>query len=458
MSLLLKNCCLAGKEGMWNILITDRKIKEVGQEIVTVEKVIDAEGRLALPGIIDPHVHFRDFEQQHKEDFLTGSRAAAAGGITTVLAMPNTQPVIDSAEMLERAREAAKKSIVNYGFHYAGTKENAETLDKIKGVASVKLFMNISTGKLMIEEDEALRKIFDMSKMLSIHAEGAMVEKAIKMHSSTKNKLYICHVSAKSEIEYIKKNKKGVYVEVTPHHLFLTEEDAKKLGAFGEMNPCLKTKEDAEALWKAIDRGIVDTIGSDHAPHTTEEKNGEKPPSWVTGVETLLPLMLDAVNKGKLKIEKVIELCCENPAKIFKLRNKGKLEEGYDADITIVDMGLEKEVKNEELQTKAKWSPLNGWKLKGWPVMTFVNGNLVFDNGKINEEFRGKEVVYDRKGEIKKEEGAEAQAGDDGGAAEGDGRGAEGEGACEEGGALGESAEEYEAAEEKSTAEEKRCG
>ena len=394
-SMLLKNCKLVGKKELQNILITDGKIKEITDEVLTVEKAVDIEGKYVLPGIIDPHVHFRDFEQSHKEDFLTGSMAAAAGGITTVLDMPNTQPVTDSMEMLKKRRAAASKSIVNYGFHFAASTENADMLDRVNGVASVKLFMNVSTGKLMIKDPEVLEKIYAKAKLLSVHAEGKQIEEAVDFHSRTKNKVYFCHVSAKSELEFLRKNKKSLYIEVTPHHLFLTDEDAKKLGSYGDMKPCLKTKEDAEALWKGIEKGVVDTIGTDHAPHTKEEKEGEKAPSGVTGCETMLPLLLDAVNKGKLKMEQIITLCCENPAKIFRLKNKGRIAEGYDADLTVVDMNLEKEVKNEELLTKVKWSPFNGWKLKGWPVMTIVNGRIAFENGKVNENAKGKEVKYD---------------------------------------------------------------
>ena len=394
-SMLLKNCKLVGKEKLQNILITDGKIKEVTDEILTAEKSIDIGGKYALPGIIDPHVHFRDFEQSHKEDFLTGSMAAAAGGITTVLDMPNTQPVTDSMEILKKRRESAKKSIVNYGFHFAATAENADMLDRVKGAASVKLFMNMSTGKLMINDPEVLQKIYSKAKLLSVHAEGKQIEEAVGFHANTKNKVYFCHVSAKTELDFLRKNKKGLYIEVTPHHLFLTDEDAKRLGSYGEMKPCLKTKEDVEALWQGIEKGVVDTIGTDHAPHTKEEKDAQDAPSGVTGCETMLALLLDAVNKGRLKIEQIVQLCCENPAKIFRLKNKGKIEEGYDADLTVVDMNLEREVKNEELMTKVKWSPFNGWKLKGWPVMTIVNGRIAFENEKANENAKGKEVKYE---------------------------------------------------------------
>lgn len=405
MSLLIKNGkILIGEELVEkNILIVDDIIKEVSNERVTVDKVINASGKVVLPGIIDPHVHFREPGLTHKEDFFSGSKAAAAGGVTTVLDMPNTEPPTVTAELLEQKRELAKKSIVNYGFHFGATAENFYEIKKSKNIASVKIFMNITTGELLMEDTSVLQKAFESYKLITCHAEGENVSKALEFISNTKNKLYLCHISAADELKMIKsKFKHKALVEVCPHHLFLTKEDEKN--NFFKMKPCLKKKEDQQALWDAIKKNKVNTIGSDHAPHTKEEKQEEV--YGVPGVETLLPLLLDAVNKNRIKLQKVIELCCNNPAKIFKIKNKGFFQEGFDADLTIVDMNLEKEVKNENLFTKCKWSPFEGWKLKGWPVMTIVNGNIVFDNGNIND-VKAKEIMIEKESPFKRKKADE---------------------------------------------------
>ena len=191
-----------------------------------------------------------------------------------------------------------------------------------------------------------------------------------------------------------KKIKNKVSVEVCPHHLFLTAKDLNTLQSFGEMKPGLKAKQDQKALWEGIHNNKVDTIATDHAPHTKEEKNEMNYPFGVPGCETMLPLLLNALNEKRIELKKIIQLCCENPAAIFKIKNKGFIKEGFDADLTIIDLNLEKEVKNDDLFTKCKWSPFDSWQLKGWPVATIVNGNIIFENGKINN-IRAKGVVYD---------------------------------------------------------------
>lgn len=376
-----------------HILLENHKIREVIDEPVTVDKIIDVKGKIVIPGMIDCHVHFREPGLTQKEDFFTGSCAAAKGGVTTVFDMPNTKPPTTTVELLEQKRELAKKSVVNYGFHFGATPDNAEEIKKAKGIVSTKVFMDATTGDMLIQDDESLEKIFKNSKRISVHAEGDMVTKALDIFTrfcSKKQQLYLCHVSTKAELKAIRKFKKSnILVEVTPHHLFLTEEDDKD--SFTKMKPTLKTEKDQEALWKAIGTKLVTTIGSDHAPHTIEEKKSEKFPYGVPGVETTLPLLLNAVNQDRLTLQRVIELTSLNPAKIYGL-NKGVIAEGYDADLIVVDMKLKKEVKNEELLTKCKWSPFNGKILKGWPVMTIVGGELVYSGGKIND-IKAKEVV-----------------------------------------------------------------
>lgn len=418
MSLFIANAdvFLDGKLQKKNILVADGKIKGITDEkAITTSRFIDAAGKIILPGLIDSHVHFREPGLTHKEDFFTGSCAAAAGGVTTIIDMPNTIPPTTTIELLDEKRKLAEKSIVNYGFHFGSAVDDMNEIRKLKDsdAASVKVYMDATTGNLLINNNEALNFILRNYKMITCHAEDDHVLKAINLIKDTKNKLYLCHISTENELNIIKKNKikNKVFVEVTPHHLFLSEADDKN--SFFKMKPALKSKKDQEALWLAIEKNRIDAIGSDHAPHTIEEKQKENFPHGIPGIETMLPLLFNAVLNKKLKMEKLVQLCCENPAKIFQIRNKGFIKEGYDADLVVVDPLLEKEVNNESLFTKCKWSPFSGWKLKGWPVMTIVNGNVVFENGKINN-IKAKEISYVVKNPFKKEgEAGEAEETDE---------------------------------------------
>jgi len=396
MSLLIKNGKIyqSGILVKKNILIENGKIRKITGQNLKSGKIIDAKNKIVLPGLIDCHVHIREPGLTHKEDFLTGSMAAAAGGVTTILTMPNDMPPTTDGKRLEEKRKLAKKSIVNYGFHFGSTKDNIAEIKNAKNIASVKVYMDYTTGDLKIDDNKVLKKIFSAARIVSVHAEGSNVINAVNLIKGTKNHMYLCHTSSKEELHYAKNNKaKNIFVEACPHHLFLTAEALKSLGSFGEMKPHLKTKKDQEALWEGIRNGKVDTIASDHAPHLKEEKMQINYPYGVPGLETMLPLLLNSINEKKLTIKRLVQLCCENPAKIFKIKNKGFIKEGFDADLAIIDLDLKKEVDNDKLMTKCKWSPFNGWKLKGWPIMTIVNGNVIYDNGKINN-IRTKEVVY----------------------------------------------------------------
>ncbi len=379
-----------------NIFIEKDKITKITSRELKADDIIDAKNKIIIPGLIDGHVHFREPGLAHKEDFLTGSMAAAAGGITTFLDMPNTKPPTTDLQRLEEKRKLAGKSIVNYGFHFGSTKDNLSEIEKAKNVASVKIYMDHTTGELMLSDENDLKKIFSANKTVAVHAENEHILLAKKLIQNSKNHLHFCHVSSKEELYYItqEKIKNTFSVEVCPHHLFLTAADLNELGNFGEMKPGLKTKEDQKALWEGIYNGKVNTIATDHAPHTKDEKMKDNYPYGVPGCETMLPLLLNALNgnNNKITLKKIVELCCENPAKIFKIKNKGFVKEGFDADLAIIDLDMEREVKNDSLFTKCKWSPFDGWKLKGWPTATIVNGNIVFDdlgdasrpNGKIN--------------------------------------------------------------------------
>src|SRR3989338_8062371 len=396
MSLLIKN----GKvyqNGILvkkNFFIENEKIRKITSLDLKADKVINAKGKIVLPGLIDCHVHMREPGMTHKEDFFTGSMAAAAGGVTTFLDMPNNLPPTVTVQALEEKRKLAKKSIVNYGFHFGSTINNIQEIKNAKNIASVKIYMDYTTGDLKIDDFDVLKRIFSSAKIASVHAENENVLNAINLIKEAKNGIYICHISSKEELHYARKSKiKNVYVETTPHHLFLTAEALNEMGAFAEMKPHLKTKKDKEALWEGIYNNKIDTIATDHAPHLKEEKMEINYPYGVPGLETMLPLLLNAINDKKLTLKKLVGLCCENPARIFKIKNKGFIKEGFDADLAIIDMELEKEVENDRLMTKCRWSPFDGWRLKGWPIASIVNGNAVFEHGKAHN-IRAREVSY----------------------------------------------------------------
>ena len=404
MNLSIKNCRIVDKNNNCipvNIYVENGRIKQIG-EYVYSSNTIDAGNKIVLPGLIDPHVHFRDFDYSYKEDFFTGSCAAAAGGTTTVLDMPNTKPGIVTLELLEKKRAIAReKSLVNFGFHFGAGSHNLEELKNVKNVPAVKIYMNFTTGDLLIDNDETLKKIFSSgqtcNRIFCLHAEGATFEHALELNKDYNNRLYLCHASLKKEIDIVrmgKKSGKPYYLEVCIPHLFLTNNDYIEKNGFAKIKPSLSVKKDQDALWDAIQDGTIDVIATDHAPHTIHEKSSENPPFGLPGVQLRLPLLLNEVNRGKITLRKLIELTAENPGEIFGMKNKGKIEVGYDADLVIIDLDKEKIVTSEEQLSKCSWSPYQGWKLKGWPVMTIVQGNIVYTNGNIISTFKGKEVEF----------------------------------------------------------------
>jgi len=388
-----------------NILIKNNKIAKITSKVIFANSTIDAKNNFVLPGLIDCHVHFREPGLTNKEDFLTGSMAAAKGGVTTFLDMPNTSPPTTTIEALEEKRELAAKSIVNYGFNFGATNDNLAGIKNAKNIAAVKLYMDYTTGDLKVSDFEVIREVLKTSRMTIIHAEDESVKNAVDIliKNKIRNKIHFAHISSQKELRYAKSNNdlrnssrvSQVTVEVTPHHLFMSDKDIQTLGAFAEMKPGLKTEQDQKALWHGIKNGIVDVIASDHAPHLIEEKELANYPFGVPGVETMLPLLLDAFNNNKIGIPTVIKLCCENPARIFRIKNKGFLKEGYDADLVIVDLDKREAVRSEDLLTKCKWSPFEGKILKGWATTTIVNGNVVYDKGEVFD-VKGREIEYAR--------------------------------------------------------------
>ena len=401
------------------ILINEEIIEKISENIGEKEflnkenvKIIDVEKKLIMPGVIDVHTHMREPGITYKEDFRTGSKACAKGGITTFYDMPNTVPATTDLENLLNKRElAGKKSIVNFGIHFGGSKNN--NINEIKKVLekkeanTVKIFMNVTTGEMLIEDDEILKEVFQNSELVLVHAENEMIDKAIELNQKYGKGLYVCHIPSEEELKKVieaKKNNKlnnekhPIFAEVTPHHLFLNEEireSSERNKMLLRMKPELRKKSDNEFLWKAINEGYIETIGTDHAPHLIEEKM-EKVTFGMPGVETSLALMLTAYNEGKIELSVIQKLMCENPAEIMKIVRRGKLEEGYYADVIIVD--TEKEWiadVDDTLESKCGWTPYENWKLKGKNIMTIVNGEIVYEKGKINENAKkGKAIEF----------------------------------------------------------------
>ena len=376
-------------------------------------KIIDIEEKLVMPGVIDVHTHMREPGITYKEDFTTGSRACAKAGITTFYDMPNTIPTTTTLEnLLEKKKLASEKAIVNFGFHFGGSKnDNVEEIKKVlsSGEANtVKIFMNVTTGEMLIEDDEILKKVFENSKLVLVHAENEMIDKAIELNKNCGKGLYVCHIPSENELKKVINAKKNnelntkehpIYAEVTPHHLFLNteiRESTERNKMLLRMKPELREKSDNEFLWEAINRGEIDTIGTDHAPHLISEKL-KKITFGMPGVETSLALMINAFNEGKISLEMIQKLMCENPAKIMKIEKRGKLEEGFFADIIVVDTQKEWIVAvDDTIESKCGWTPYENWKLKGKNTLTIVNGEIVYKNGKINDIHKGKEIDFSK--------------------------------------------------------------
>lgn len=409
------------------IHISFGKIKKIGKKtnLPKAEETIDCKGLIALPGLIDSHVHLRDLNLSYKEDFYTGTCAASAGGFTTVLDMPNTSPPTDSIERLKEKIELAKnKIVVNIGFHVLPPK-NPNEIDKMVklGAKSFKLYFNFFKNEDLKSNilKETLKKCASLNIPLTIHGEdGEKIDKIknlflnkgkkdlqsfLKAHSKEiefsgvkkalnlikkefkSNKAYFCHVSTLKSFNEIKRN--GFLIEVTPHHLFLTKEKLLKLGGTALTLPPLRSKFEASALWKKTVKGFVDVIASDHAPHAFEEKIKEnywEIPPGIPGLETTLPLLLTKVAQGDFSLQKLAKLLAYNPSKIFNLRFKGELKEGFDADITLIDLKKRFKIESEKFFSKAKYSPFNGFKCIGKPIKVIVSGKLVMDEGEIVAE------------------------------------------------------------------------
>ena len=416
-----------------DIAIKDGRIADLGR--IAPEKAaetLDATGLTVLPGVIDSQVHFREPGLDHKEDLESGTRAAALGGVTSIFEMPNTKPpTTDAAALNDKLQRASGRAWTDHAFFIGGTAENADqvgTLERLPGCAGIKIFMGSSTGNLLVEEDDHLATIARHTRRrFAVHAEdearlrerqqlvegGADVSqhphwrdpeaaliatrRIVEMCRQYGARVQVLHISTAAEMEVLQDYKDVATVEVLPQHLTLTAPDCyERFGTHAQMNPPIRDAGHQAAIWAAVDRGVVDVIGSDHAPHTAEEKTRPYPasPSGIPGVQTLLPLMLDHVNAGRLSLERLVDLSSAGPARTYNVARKGRIAAGFDADLALVDMKAEREITLDWLASKTGWSPFAGRVVTGWPLATVLRGEVIARDGEVLGTPRGQPVGF----------------------------------------------------------------
>ena len=372
------NNALAKKD----IVVEDGLIKKIASIETSEEEkqdnIIDAKNMLILPGLIDVHVHFREPGDTYKEDFKTGSRAAIAGGITTAIDMPNNKLPTITVQRLKEKQELAKKAICDVLFHFGATENNFGDVAKANPL-SLKMYLSETTGDLLLKDETAIIKHFrNFDRKIVVHAEGQkLIDRVASLVKSSK--LHLAHATTKKEIETVKTAASGASVEVTPHHLFLSKKHEEKLGKLAPVKPPLRDEADRKSIWQSL--RSIDCIAADHAPHTIEDK--ESGAYGYPGLETSLSLMLDAFNKKLLPFEAIVQKMAINPARIFGLIDRGEISIGKKADLILVDTKKEWTVNGEELETKCKWSPFDGWRLKGKVIKVIRNGKLIYDDGEF---------------------------------------------------------------------------
>lgn len=378
----------------YDILLENEKIAKIGPNLSSDEKPINAQGLLVVPGLIDPHVHLREPGAEHKEDFRSGTQAAVAGGFTTVLDMPNNPiPTITAERMEEKRKLAAKKAVCDVLFHFGATDTNFDEVKKADPL-SLKVYLGLTTGELMLKGKGTLERHlseFDHEKPVVVHASHHSKDEKENLRKTYENeelvrdlaakykrKIHLAHVSASHEVHLFKKYERAT-AEVAPHHLFLNSKDAERLGPLGTVYPHLRSEQKRLTLWNALER--IDCVATDHAPHTVEDKDAGA--HGFPGLETSLALFMDAHDRKLLDIHWAIPRMSEIPARIFNLKGKGKIEPGYDADLTLIDLKKEWTVKGNELFTKCRWSPFEGKKLKGKVHSIIYKGELIFEEGEF---------------------------------------------------------------------------
>jgi dihydroorotase len=431
--LILKGGTVVNHDGtaLRDVGVRDGRIAAIGDlRQASAAETIECRGLHILPGVVDSQVHFREPGLEHKEDLETGSRAAVLGGVTAVFEMPNTNPLTTSEEALaDKVARATNRMHCDFAFWVGGTRENAKDvaeLERLPGAAGIKVFMGSSTGNLLVEDDEGVRSIlkntrrraafhsedeFRLRERLGERIEGdpsshpvwrdeiaalQCTERLVRIAREVRARIHVLHISTAEEIDFLEHHKDVASCEATPHHLTLSSEDYAALGTLIQMNPPVRDARHRDGVWRGISQGIVDVLGSDHAPHTLTEKAKPYPasPSGMTGVQTLVPIMLDHVNAGKLTLERFVDLSSHGPQRLFGMARKGRIAAGYDADFTIVDMKRHETITNAQAGSRAGWTPYDGKEVQGWPVGTIIRGKQVMWEGEIVSPGQGQPVVF----------------------------------------------------------------
>jgi dihydroorotase len=418
--------------GLADVGVVAGKIAAVGDlGAASAGEVFDAAGLTVLPGVIDSQVHFREPGLEWKEDLETGSRCAVLGGVVAVFEMPNTEPTTTDAEALEdKLRRARGRMHCDHAFYVGGTHNNAPwlgELERLTGCCGVKVFMGASTGTLLVPDDEGVAAILrNINRRAAFHSEDEYrlaerrplartgdwtshpvvrdAESAIRstrrlvgLAKALGKRIHVLHVSTAEEIAFLADHKDVASVEVTPQHLTLAGPEAyERLKGFAQMNPPIREAHHRAALWRGIESGLADVLGSDHAPHTREEKARPYPasPSGMPGVQTLVPVMLTHVAQGRLTLERFVDLTSHGQNRIFGLADKGRLAEGYDADLTIVDLKARRTITHGEMATRSGWTPFDGFEAQGWPMATIIRGRIVMRDGEITTPHAGEPVRF----------------------------------------------------------------
>lgn len=444
MKTLIKNANVIneGRTYKASLLIEDRIIRAISEDAdfnPDVDEIINAEGKILIPGVIDDQVHFREPGLTHKGDIYTESRAAAAGGVTSFMDMPNTNPPCTSNSLLDdKFKIASEKSLVNYSFYLGASNDNIEEIKSLNPlrVPGIKLFLGSSTGNMLVSDEKTIENIFRASPVLiAIHSEDdciinenlekykaefgenipfemhplirseeacySMTKKAVNIAKKTNCRLHILHISTAKELQFLSENpigEKKITAEVCVHHLWFNSDDYKKHGAYIKWNPAIKTENDRNSLIEALKSGKIDIVATDHAPHLTEEKENNylKAPSGGPLVQHSLQTMIELVLKGRFSMEQLVKFMCHNPALLFEIERRGFIRENYYADLVLINMNGKTRVSKDNILYKCNWSPLEGISFNSEIEKTFVNGQIVFDKGKIINTSAAMELLYNR--------------------------------------------------------------
>jgi dihydroorotase len=430
---IFKNGTLVNHDGIrgGDVGVRGERIAALGDlSADTADKLVDCKGLHILPGVIDTQVHFREPGAEHKENLQSGSLSAVMGGVTGVFEMPNTNPLTVTKEAFEDKIARGTSSMhCDFAFYIGGTHDNVgelAALERLPGCAGIKVFMGSSTGTLLVQDDAGVEAILSaISRRAAFHSEDEYrleerkalrvpgdasshpiwrdpeaalmsTKRLVALARKTGKRIHVLHISTAEEMLFLADHKDVASVEVTPHHLTLDETAYTKLGTYAQMNPPVRDAAHRTGIWAGVDNGVADILGSDHAPHTREEKDKPYPqsPSGMTGVQTLVPIMLDHVNAGRMSLSRFVDMTSAGPNRLFGIANKGRIAVGYDADMTIVDMKRQEIITNDWVASRAGWTPYDGVKVTGWPVGTIVRGATVMWQGELMTPSTGKPMRF----------------------------------------------------------------